>query len=76
MSPIKCFGMNRNRRHLKKALTVQPIVKMTDLSKPILQVDASNEGLGAVVSQNNDGKKKPCCVSKQKIEVEGEIICN
>ena len=31
---------------LKKALIVQPILKMADLSKPL---DASNEGLGAVL---------------------------
>ena len=51
-----------------KALTVQPILKMADLSKPFtLQVDASNEGLGAVLLQD-EGKKSPIAYASRKLK--------
>ena len=54
---------------LKKALTVQPILKMADLSKPFtLQVDASNEGLGAVLLQDEEGKKSPIAYASRKLK--------
>lgn len=41
---------------LRKMLTHQPILKIADLSKPyIIQVDASDIGLGAVLLQREDG---------------------
>ena len=73
--------MNHNRRafdSLKKALTVQvqPILKMADLSKPFtLQVDASNEGLGAVLLQDEEGKKSPIAYASRKLKP-SEIICS
>ena len=52
-----------------KALTVQPILKMADLSKPFtLQVDASNEGLGAVLLQDEEGKKSPIAYASRKLK--------
>ena len=54
---------------LKKALTVQPILKMADLSKPFtFQVDASNEGLGAVLLQDEEGKKSPIAYASRKLK--------
>ena len=57
MSPNKYIWMNQKAfDSLKKALTVQPILKMADLSKAFtLQVDASNEGLGDVLLQDKEG---------------------
>ena len=52
-----------------KALTVQPILKMADLSKPFtLQVDASNEGLGDVLLQDEEGKKSPIAYASRKLK--------
>ena len=54
---------------LKKALTVQLILKMADLSKPFtLQVDASNEELGAVLLQDKEGKKNPIAYASKKLK--------
>ena len=51
------------------SLTVQPILKMADLSKPFtLQVDASNEGLGAVLLQDEEGKKSPIAYASRKLK--------
>ena len=53
---------------LKKALTVQPILKMADLSKPFtLQVDASNEGLGAVFCKTNK-VRSPVAYASRKLK--------
>ena len=54
---------------LKKALTVHLILKTADLSKPFtLQVDASNEGLGAVLLQDEEGKKSPLAYASRKLK--------
>ena len=43
----------------------KPILKMADLSKPFtLQVDASSFGLGAVLLQDEEGKKRSYCICK------------
>ena len=74
MSPIKYNvhwdePQQRAFDSLKKALTVQPILKMADLSKPFtLQVDASNEGLGAVLLQDEEGKKNPIAYASRKLK--------
>ena len=53
---------------LKKALTIQPILKMADLSKPFtLQVHASSVGLGAVLLQDEEGKKSPIAYASRKL---------
>ena len=54
---------------MKKTLTVQPILKMAALSKPFtLQVDASNEGIGAVLLQEEEGKKSPIAFASRKLK--------
>ena len=54
---------------LKQALTMQPILKMADLSKPFtLQVDASSAGLGAVLLQDEEGKKRPIAYASRKLK--------
>ena len=55
---------------LKKALTVQPILKMADLSKQFtLQVHASNRRLGAVRLQDEEGKKSPIAYASRKLKL-------
>ena len=45
---------------LRKALVSKPILKMVEISKPFtLQVDASDLGIGAIVLQEENGKKVP-----------------
>ena len=54
---------------LRKALINQRILKMADLSKPfILQVDASDLGLGAVLLQEDNGKKSPVAYASRKLK--------
>ena len=54
---------------LKKALVMQPILRKADLSQPfILQVDASNDGLGAVLLQEEEGKKSPVAYASSKLK--------
>ena len=48
---------------------MQPILRMADLSQPfILQVDASNNGLGAVLLQEEEGKKSPVAYASRKLK--------
>ena len=59
----KAFGQ------LRKALINQPILKMADLSKPfILQVGASDLELGAVLLQEDNGKKSPVPYASQTLK--------
>ena len=45
---------------LKQRLTAAPVLAYADFSRPfILEVDASYHGLGAVLSQEHDGKRRP-----------------
>lgn len=45
---------------LKKMLTSAPILAFADVTKPfVLEIDASHQGLGAVLSQDQNGKLKP-----------------
>ena len=47
-------------KELKRALTSPPVLTYPVYSKPfIVEVDASNDGLGAVLSQEQDGKIRP-----------------
>ena len=46
-------------RNLKESLCTAPILGLANYALPfILEVDASNQGLGAVLSQDQDGKRK------------------
>ena len=48
---------------------MQPILRMADLSQPfILQVDASNDGLGAVLLQEEECKKSPMAYASRKLK--------
>lgn len=46
---------------LKHRLVFAPVLAYADFTRPfILEVDASHSGLGAVLSQEQDGKVRPC----------------
>ena len=54
---------------LKKALVMRPILRMSDLSQPFIsQVDASNDELGAVLLQEEEGKKSPVAYASRKLK--------
>ena len=58
-------------------MTIQPILKMADLSKPFtLQVDASSVGLGAVLLQDEEGKKSPIAYASRKLKPSKKTICS
>ena len=43
-------------------------MRVPDLSKPfIVQSDASNKGIGAVLAQNYDGVLLPCCYASRRL---------
>lgn len=45
---------------LKKMLVEAPVLGYADFSKPfVLEIDASQVGLGAVLSQEQDGQRRP-----------------
>ena len=59
---------------LKKALVMQPILRMADLSQPfILPVDASDDGLGAVLLQAEEGKKSPVAYASRKLKTSEKV---
>ena len=48
---------------------MQPIIRMADLSQRIiLHVDASNDRLGAVLLQEEEGKKSPVAYASRKLK--------
>ena len=48
---------------------MQPVCRMADLSQPfILQVDASNDGLGAVLFREEESKKSPVNYASRKLK--------
>lgn len=54
---------------LKEALSTRPILKLPDMSKDfVLQVDASEVGLGAVLMQYKDGKRWPVLYASKKLK--------
>lgn len=54
---------------LKDKLTSAPILSFADFSKPfILHVDASNEGLGAVLSQEGDGRAHVIAYASRRLK--------
>lgn len=53
---------------LKTPLTTQPVLHAPDFSLPvILQTDASDTGLGAVLSQYSEGKEHPVLYISRKL---------
>jgi hypothetical protein len=59
-------------QHLKAKLISQPILQYPDFSKEfILTTDASNTGLGAVLSQGPMGKDLPVAYSSQSLNKAG-----
>lgn len=55
-------------QNLKKALTSSPILKLPNLSKVfILQTDASDRGLGAVLLQEDSDQKQPISYISRKL---------
>ena len=54
---------------LKQALTSFPILKLPNMSEPfILQTDASDRGIGAVLLQEEQGKKLPIAYASRKLK--------
>ena len=52
---------------LKQALTSPPVLAYPDYTKPfIVEVDASNDGLGAVLSQEQDGRVSRVAFAKRQ----------
>lgn len=55
-------------RRLKMALTSGPVLRNPDFSRPfVLQTDASETGLGAVLSQDVDGEEHPVVFISTKL---------
>ena len=63
LSPLEVIGARECQGafdSLKHALTSPPVLAYPDYTKPfIVEVDASNDGLGAVLSQEQDGRVRP-----------------
>ena len=54
---------------LKYALMVTPVLKLPDVNEPfILQTDAFDAGVGAVLLQEEDGIKKPVAYASQTLK--------
>ena len=58
----------RSFSDLKKMFTSTPILAFADFTKPfVLEVDASHQGLGAVLSQEQQGKLKPVAYASRSL---------
>ena len=54
---------------LKKFLMMEPVLKAPDFTKPfILQVDACDDGVGAVLLQEFNGERHPICYYSAKLK--------
>ena len=54
---------------LRKAFVSKPILKMVEISKLFtLQVDTSDLGIGAIVLQEENGKKVPVAYASRKLK--------
>lgn len=55
-------------RELKRTLTCAPILAFADFTKPfVVEVDASHQGLGAILSQENQGRLKPVAYASRSL---------
>ncbi|KAI2643107.1 Retrovirus-related Pol polyprotein from transposon 17.6 [Labeo rohita] len=55
-------------QRVKKALTSEPVLRAPDFNRPFLvQTDASDTGLGAVLSQVTDGEEHPVIYISRKL---------
>ena len=53
---------------LKEKLTSPPVLGYVDFSKPfVVETDASNEGLGAVLSQDQDGQRRVIAYASRRL---------
>ena len=58
------LGLDR----LKEALISEPILQVPDMSKPfVVQSDASNKALGAVLLQEHEGSLLPCFYASRRL---------
>lgn len=61
---------------LKFALSNEPILNLVDLDKEfLLQTDASDNGLGAVLLQWVKGERKPVAFASRKLSVAEFFFC-
>ncbi|KAL0152304.1 hypothetical protein M9458_052027 [Cirrhinus mrigala] len=61
-------GCQESFEGLKGKLTTAPVLAYADFSKPfILEVDASHQGLGAVLSQECEGKVRPVAYASRSL---------
>ena len=62
-------GSNESFQTLKAALTQKPILRLTNFEKQfVLQTDASDSGLGAVLLQEYDGVNMPLMYISRKLD--------
>ncbi len=55
-------------RELKRTLTCAPILAFVNFTKPfVLEVDPSHQGLGAILSQENQGRLKPVAYASRSL---------
>ena len=71
--------MGRGRRRAFQALKVRllqyPVLTVPNFKLPmILHTDASDVGVGATLSQSDEGGVKVCGMSKSKVVVSGEEV--
>lgn len=58
----------RSFSELKRMLTSSPVLAFADFTKPfVLEVDASHQGLGAVLSQEQQGKLRPVAYASRSL---------
>jgi hypothetical protein len=55
---------------LKQAIAQPPVLRMADINQLILQTDASNVALGAVLSQETDGVRQPTAYASRTLSAQ------
>ncbi|XP_076840784.1 uncharacterized protein LOC143485286 [Brachyhypopomus gauderio] len=62
---------------LKQALVAAPVLGYADFSKPfVLEIDASHNGLGAVLSQDQGGQRKPIAYASRGLHPAEQNMSN